>query len=292
MKKRILPVALLVCLLSFSTLFASCRILSQKLVSADYETYTYPVEGEFTKIEIDTHVTDVTFALAEDGEARVVCEEPEELHHTVKVEDKTLKIALEGTKSWSFYTKDMTMVVYLPATDYESLQIGNSTGDVCIPSGYSFGELKITLSTGKIDLKEISAKTIDLEVSTGKITAEKIDCSEAISVQTSTGKALLNDVTCKNLSSTGSTGNLELCDVVASESFNLKRSTGNIHFERCDAETITVETSTGKVVGTLRSDKIFIAKSSTGSINVPETISGGVCKITTSTGRIEIEIEK
>ena len=279
-------------LLLICSLLVGCKAIFSGLLNVTYETNTYPVEGSFTKIEIDTRMTDVTFARAEDGGSRVVCEEPEELHHTVKVENETLKITLEGKKDFSFYTKDMTMVVYLPATDYESLQIGNSTGAVRIPSGYSFGELKITLSTGKIDLKEISAKTIDLEVSTGKITAEKIDCSEAISVQTSTGNATLTDVTCKALNSTGSTGNLELCDVVASESFNLKRSTGNIRFARCDAGAITVETSTGKVVGTLRSDKIFIAKSSTGSINVPETISGGVCKITTSTGKIEIEIEK
>lgn len=292
MKKRILPVALLVCLLSFSTLFASCRILSQKLISADYETYTYPAEGEFTKIEIDTRVTDVTFALAEDGETRVVCEEPEELHHTVKVEDETLKIALEGTKSWSFYTKDMTMVVYLPATEYDSLRVENRTGDISIPAGFSFEDLAIEVSTGSVEIVGASAKKMNLISSTGKISLAKVTCEGTISISVSTGKALLNDVTCKNLNSTGSTGNLELCDVVASESFSLKRSTGNIHFERCDAEAITVETSTGKVVGTLRSDKIFIAKSSTGSVNVPETISGGVCKITTSTGRIEIEIEE
>ena len=39
-------------------------------------------------------------------------------------------------------------------------------------------------------------------------------------------------------------------------------------------------------------EKIFIAKTDTGEIKVPETTSGGKCKITTDTGDIKIEIKK
>lgn len=286
MKKRILVVTLL------ALLVAALLSCSVRLIEPDYETNTYAAEGDFTKIEIDTRVTDVTLARSEDEGCRVVCEEPEDLHHTVKVEDGTLKITLEVKKSFSFYTRDMDMVVYLPATEYDSLCVENSTGDVVVPSGYSFGELKVSLSTGDIRLTDLSANTIDLTVSTGKVALQKVACDGTISINVSTGKTTLTEVTCKNLKSIGSTGNLTLTDVLATERFDLERSTGNILFEHSDAETITVETSTGKVTGTLRSDKIFITKTSTGSISVPETTSGGTCKIYTSTGRIEIEIEK
>ena len=292
MKNRIfIVVAVLLCLLALLTVFAGCDIFSQRVI-ANYETRTYPVEGDFTKIEIDTRVTDVSFARSEDESCHVVCEEREDLRHTVKVEDGTLKIVLEGKKSFSFYTKDMTMVVYLPETEYGSLHVENSTGNVSVPSGYSFGDLKISLSTGNIHLNGVSAETIDLTASTGKITAEKVDCKETMTLSVSTGNVNLTDTTCKNLKSTGSTGNLTLKDVAATEGFDLERSTGNIRFDHSDAETITAKTSTGKVTGTLRSDKIFITHTSTGSIDVPETTSGGTCKITTSTGKIEIEIEK
>ena len=289
MKKPILIALLVASLVLLASTLVAC---SSSLVNVTYETNTYPVEGAFNQIEIDTRVTDVTFARSEDESCRVVCEEREDLRHTVKVEDETLKIVLESKKSFSFYTKDMTMVVYLPETEYNSLRVSNSTGNVSVPAGYSFGDLNISLSTGNIRLNGVSAKTIDLSASTGKITAEKVACDETISVQVSTGNVDLTDVTCKKLKSSGSTGNLLLTDVVATESFDLKRSTGNIRFAHSDAETIAAETSTGKVTGTLRSDKIFITHTSTGSVNVPETSSGGTCKITTSTGRIEIAIEK
>ena len=51
-----------------------------------------------------------------------------------------------------------------------------------------------------------------------------------------------------------------------------------------------VETDTGDVTGSLLSDKVFITKSDTGSIDVPKTVTGGKCEITTDTGDIKIEI--
>jgi hypothetical protein len=40
----------------------------------------------------------------------------------------------------------------------------------------------------------------------------------------------------------------------------------------------------------LLSEKVFITKSDTGRIDVPETVTGGKCKITTDTGSIRIYI--
>jgi len=45
-------------------------------------------------------------------------------------------------------------------------------------------------------------------------------------------------------------------------------------------------------MGTILSDKIFIASSDTGNVFVPDTTSGGKCKITVSTGNINIKIKK
>ena len=46
-----------------------------------------------------------------------------------------------------------------------------------------------------------------------------------------------------------------------------------------------------KLTGTLRTEKVFITASDTGKVNVPKTITGGRCEITTATGNIEIEVK-
>ena len=114
---------------------------------------------------------------------------------------------------------------------------------------------------------------------------------EDIKITVSTGKAYLTDVKCKNLVSWGDTGDISLTSVIAPEKLYLERDTGDITFEKCDASDICIKTSTGDVKGTLLTEKIFVAQTSTGKIDVPKTVSGGRCEITTSTGSIKINIQ-
>ena len=78
---------------------------------------------------------------------------------------------------------------------------------------------------------------------------------------------------------------------IASENFSVKRSTGNVKFNDCDAAEIYVKTDTGDVTGSLLSDKVFIANSDTGRIDVPKTVTGGRCEIDTDTGDIRITVK-
>lgn len=91
--------------------------------------------------------------------------------------------------------------------------------------------------------------------------------------------------------STGTTGDIYLDNVVASDKLSITRSTGNISFDGSDAAEITVRTDTGNITGRLLTDKVFIAASDTGSVEVPGTVTGGRCEIDTDTGNIRIEID-
>ena len=309
-------VLLVVGLAVFAGAFISSGFNFSKMGSDSYVTNTYTVDKEFDRIDIDTSVTDITFKPSEDGKFRAVCsEERDKVHHQVSVEDGTLKITVSDEREWfdyiSFFSKSMSMTVYLPEGRYESLRIDSSTGDVTIPGSFSFesidikvstgdvscsasaeGKVKIGASTGDITLGGISAEDVELSVSTGKIQADRVECGGRFSVGVSTGKAKLSDVTCKDFASDGSTGSLTLKNVVASGKFDIKRSTGDVTFDSSDAAEIAVKTSTGDVTGTLKSEKIFFADTRTGDVDVPRTTTGGKCEITTTTGDIEIKIVK
>ena len=133
---------------------------------------------------------------------------------------------------------------------------------------------------------------MELSVSTGDVTVSDVSCAGHTTIRVSTGDSRLTNVTCQSLTSKGNTGDLTLTNVLAAEAFSIERSTGDVKFEACDAAELSVKTDTGKVSGTLLSDKVFITKTSTGTISVPECLSGGRCAITTSTGDIRIQIVK
>lgn len=285
-----------------------------KLSTVKYETNTYTVSEEFTHVSVAADTTaDVTFAVAEDNAVTVVCYEEVGAEHTVGVENGMLMVNRKGTRKWyqhiGIHFRSPRITVYLPAGTYGTLMVQTSTGDVSVPADFAFDcvdiavstghvtcgasatqTMKIQTTTGHIRLSDLSAGSLALTVSTGRIDASAVTCDGDASVAVSTGKAHLTDVTCRNLSSSGSTGDLTLKNVIATEAFTITRSTGDVTFDACDAASLTVTTDTGNIKGSLLTEKVFITHTDTGRVDVPESTEGGKCKLTTDTGDIKITV--
>lgn len=303
-----------------------------KLSTHKYETNEHMISESFTNISVTTKTADVTFAPTDKDIPYVVCHEQKNLSHTVAVTDGTLNVEIHDTRKWYEYIGinfgAPKITVYLPKGSYGLCTVKTSTGDLMIPSDFSFdgidvsgstgdvkcyatatGDIKIKLSTGHINLENLSALSLDLTVSTGHITASGINCSGDIKAKVSTGRINLTDVNCKSLVSDGDTGDMNLKNVIATEKFDIERDTGDVKFEgcnageifvttdtgdvkfdSCDAGELFITTDTGDVKGTLLSEKIFIPRSKTGKIDAPKTVNGGRCEVNTDTGDIIISL--
>lgn len=284
-----------------------------KLSTVKYQTNDYEIDEEYKNISIVTDTADIVFVPSKNFKTSVVCYERKNLEHSVSVKDGSLVIEIVDTSKWyeyigiNFGTPKIT--VSIPQGEYGALSISSSTGDIEIPKDFKFEsidiiestgdvtnyasaseKIKIKTSTGDISIADIEVKNLDLTVSTGKITAENINCGENIAVKVKTGKIRFENVTCNSLSSSGTTGDITLKNVIANGLFSVKRDTGDIKLYDCDAGEIFVKTSTGNVKGNLMSSKVFVVHSDTGRINVPKTIEGGKCEITTDTGDIDIKV--
>ncbi len=285
-----------------------------KLSTVQYETNTYEVSEDFNKISIDADTTDIEFMLSDSNQCKIVCLEEKQVKHSVAVRDGILAIGTVDTRKWynniGFSFVESKMTVYLPKTEYVSLLIKGSTGDIEIPKDFTFDTvdisastgavecyasasklMKIKLSTGDICVKNGFVGTLDLSVTTGGVKASSINCEGDVQVDVSTGEAKLTGISCKGVISSGSTGDIILKNVIAAERFSIKRSTGDVIFEDSDAAEIYVKTSTGDVTGTLLSEKVFITETNAGSVDVPKTVTGGKCELKTGTGDIQIDIK-
>ncbi len=283
-----------------------------KLSTVKYETNEYEITQGYKNIKVITDTADIVFIPSEN--TKVVCYEETKQKHLITVKDNTLVIEAESKKWYEHIGINFgspKIEVYIPAGEYGALTVKASTGNTEIPKEYNFesidiskstggvkclacasGDIEIKTSTGNINVENITAGSLNLIASTGKVTVSNVECVGDLSVKVSTGKATLESVKCNDVISTGSTGDIKLENVIADENIDIKRSTGDIKFDGCDAGELIIKTDTGDVKGTLLSDKVFITKTDTGSIKVPETLSGGKCKITTDTGDIKIEIKK
>ncbi len=276
-------------------------------------TNEHEVNEEFGNISIDTDTANIKFISTDENRCKVECHEFENVTHTVENDDGTLKISVLDTRKWyqkmiSWGTPKIT--VYLPSGVYGELTVTESTGNIEIPSDFSFQSINITTSTGAVEIfasatdfvtvktstgnilmDGVSASNMHLTVSTGKITAQNLDLSGELKVEVSTGKTELNNVKCNVLNSEGDTGNITLSGVIVADKMTIERSTGDVKFDGSDAGEIYIKTNTGDVEGSLLSEKVFIVKTDTGSVKVPESVTGGKCKIETDTGDVKITVE-
>ena len=281
--------------------------------AADYETNVYEINESFYDIAIKTDTADIAFLPSDDGMCRVVCYEKSKVSHSVEVQNGTLTVNVSNDKKWYDYIgvniDSPKITIYLPEAEYSSLVVEEDTGDIEIAKDFEFKSIdvsldtgnvkcyasatdaiKIVASTGDVYVENISASSLDLKTSTGDITARGITSDEKITVDVSTGKAHLSNITCKNLTSTGSSGDISLKNVISTEKIYIERSTGDVTLEGSDATELFITTDTGDVKGSLLTNKVFITKTDTGRINVPNSITGGRCEITTDTGDIIISI--
>lgn len=288
----------------------------KKLATVRYETNTHEISEAFDCISINSGTADIEFVLSEGGNCKVECLDKKNLRHSVSVEDDTLTIELIDARSGFDYVRHIRInvgssriTVYLPKTEYASLLIRESTGYIEMPEDFSFKDVDISLSTGDVDFgasasgllkirtstgqihtQNLSAGELDLTASTGNVTVSGVSCEGDVRVHVTTGKVNLTDLACKNVITTGNTGDIFMKNVLASETFSIERSTGDVAFDACDAAEIFVTTDTGDVSGTLLSDKVFLTRTDTGDVDVPKTITGGRCEITTDTGDIRLRL--
>lgn len=261
-------------------------------------TNTHTVEETFTGICIDTEINDIILAPSESTTCQVVCQEEAGYYHTVSVEGRTLTITLQDNRMWyehigMTFGASHSITVYLPKKAYEDLTVTCSTGDVEIPKGFSFGVADITTSTGDINWQGSTVNNLILTASTGEIAVEETGC--------------------QNLTVKASTGDIRLATTVITQNLSVKTSTGDVRFDRSDAKAISIRTGTGDVTGTLLAYKLFTVNTDTGKFRLPpmpdsltsttttitneagkvlatSTSHPGVCKITTSTGDVYLEL--
>ena len=286
-----------------------------KLSTQTYNEKSYQTESSFSNISIQQRTTDISFTLSEDDLCHIYYTESENMPHRIEVENDTLTITQEDNRKWyhhiGIFWQDPKISIALPKADYQSLLIQGSTGDVELPKIFSFENAEIKLSTGDIafharvqnrlsiqtdtgdvHIADSLLKQLTIETSTGDVTLSSMQIEAELRCKTDTGEVKIKEVACTDLNCQTDTGDMMLQSVIIANKGIFEADTGDLELRACDAAELEIQTSTGDVFGTLLSPKIFMAKSSTGDIRVPQSLTGGKCQITTSTGDIEISIQE
>ena len=279
-------------------------------------TRTVDLEDTFENLNFDLMTSDFEVKKSVDGKNKVEIVEKEKISNDVKVEGNTLKIKQVDSRKWyekifdwSWTFDELKVTVYLTGDTYNNFYCENNTGSIVVNKGFTFstlttkcdtGSIKVYSDvtgaavcenhTGSITLSDLTAASVNASGDTGSVNFKNVTVSGDIKAEADTGSVNFENTHCDNMDVDGGTGSVNVKDTVATGNMKIKSSTGSIKFDHADAASLNLKSSTGSIRGSLLTSKIFQATSSTGSVKVPTSTTGGLCVAQTSTGSIELTI--
>lgn len=302
-------------LISFIAL-ASLNFSFFEMGTMEHAANTYTVTDSFTNIKVWGAECDVRLIPSEDGTCTVLCSETDRVTHNVSVKNGTLTIERTDDRKWYehigftwSYWGPMEVVISLPERAYGDLDVRTASGKVEIPGDFSFGSAKVDGTSGdvrftaavdgELRLKTVSGdiqasgmrpETLTITSTSGDITLDTIAVGAAFACKTVSGSQTVTDLTCRSAALNTTSGDVTVSDLIASEDIRMEAVSGTLSLTRCDADTLWLKTTSGDVNGTLRTEKTFVTHTTSGSVRVPGSTSGGSCEVKTVSGDIRFDI--
>lgn len=208
-----------------------------------------------------------------------------------------------------FTADNQKVTVYLPFGDYGTLEIETHTGDVELNS-LNLVSLMVTSHTGDIEASSINVSTtamiatdtgdtelydstlthLNAKATTGDISVSRVE-ADSVQIEVTTGDIEVEDLNCQtDVQIKATTGDVDMHSVFTANNLRINTTTGNVNFRSIDGAEVYINATTGDVRGSFASDKIIFAETTTGKVNVPKLTTGGRCEITTTTGDINVTI--
>lgn len=239
---------------------------------------------DIRSIELRCKSADITLSPAEDDCLRVIS--TGNASYSAMAEDGLLTVEGEG-RPFDLFGND-SLALYLPSGLYERIEAQLSSGDIAA-RGIQTGSLSAKTTSGSIALTDVTADESRLETTSGSLRVFASNPGNCMGTVTS-GDISFDGCRFAAAELKTTSGGIRLADVRAEGVLKLTTGSGSISLENGDAETLEIETGSGDVRGTLCTEKIFVARSSSGRIDVPEGVSGGICRVRTGSGDISLKL--
>lgn len=264
----------------------------------DFHPESVTVEESFTEVCINNGSYRVRVVPSEDGSCRADFDASDKMTFEVSVADGVLTVRQKDLRKWyerigwsNFGKRYLTLS--LPEATYGKLTVESGSGSMEMATPYTFGEVGIEIGSGSFSAEGLTAERLNLHISSGSTTISSISVNGELDARLSSGSIKMNGVRAGSLAVKVSSGKVTAADTVAAGDAKITVSSGGVVLDGFDAATIDVHVSSGGVKGTLLTAKNFDAHASSGSVTVPPSdSSAGLCKVSVSSGSVNLAIKE
>lgn len=257
----------------------------------DESEWYHNIGMHFGEIEITVYLPEKEYeALFVDNSSGRIDVQGDFTFSEAEVTNSSGKIDFRADVDGALKVENTSGGIYVGDNSVGSLSVKGTSGSIEVMSVIATGDVEVTGSSGGISVAEVECTNLSVENTSGATRLYKIAATDDVSVNGASSSLNLESVECKNLTGSNTSGKIYCTNVVASGDMKLENSSGGISLSACDAANLKLEATSGSIRGTLLTEKIFQANATSGSVKVPETTSGGVCEVTTTSGSIQMSI--
>ena len=281
--------------------------------NVSYAERTETITEKFVNVDVDAVSGSVELFPSSADECKVECSESEGFYFDIRTEGDTLKVKRVDTGKWfRFFDFSKEYVkVYLPQGTYEDISLGTISGKVVVNDGLSCnnlwaksnsgsvrvyslnaaGTVKLYTTSGSVAGDTIKANELTASSASGKATIGNVEVAGAMEVGCTSGKIEVSNADCNSFNAKNNSGSITLSDVISATTLRAKNTSGKIEVLGCDGQNLDLSSVSGSIRGTILTDKVFVADSTSGRVRVSDTTQGGVCKAHTVSGSIDLEVK-
>lgn len=170
-----------------------------------YRQATYLPEGEFDCLDVSAVDAEIHIQPAQDGACRVVCDESEDGHYTVEVQNGVLTV--RSKVNWragiGIHMEEPQLTLFLPEKDYAEMKVHSVSGDVNV-SGLRIDALAMDATSGEIGLSQLTLGRLDVETVSGDVDMLDSVVTGDVNIRTTSGEIELENADAANFTSPAS----------------------------------------------------------------------------------------
>lgn len=280
------------------------RSSAKKNTEVTYEKQEVVITDDVSAIKVGEVSQDVEIKPSEDGEIKVEYYDADNYIHKVDVKDDTLTVEVNSlsdnmqwwelvtiSQNWFNDSKsfDHPVVIYLPEGTYDSAEISSVSGDITLPEGYAFSDVKLSTTSGKIE--SVCKGTGEFEIDTVSGEVKIANCTPSnISVSTTSGHIFFDDMTVGgNTDIDTISGEIKLTNL-ETEDISVSTTSGDIILKNLTTGTADFDTTSGEVSGTVTGDHEYDTSTVSGDVEIASNVKGEPgFSISTVSGDITID---
>lgn len=256
-------------------------------------TETFEVTEPIQNICVQDTECDIAILPSTDGKCWVSYTDSELFTHEISCSNGALRITSKQTGSWTdylfvIYSGEVFIRIYLPENTYQQLDLDTTSGEISIPSGFTFDSAQLSTTSGDIDCASDVLHTLNISTTSGDVAVADLSAGP-MNISCTSGYVSLSDIHGESLTVGTTSGDMEVANASVDGSFALSSTSGDMKVSNLSCYSMDLSCTSGAVSLRQVFASTLSAESTSGDLELKDVTISGHTNLGTTSGDVDLD---